>query len=184
MEKLTTKIMNSFENFLEKYDTCSKMKMVYNWQQLEREIKDILKEKEVEHSDYKLLNYYECLQCKNGLITDKDKDQVVRCECGVKYYVHNNCLFPIKEAETNSWQDGNIRKWKCGCDSVMACDSSEDRVITCGICNRKYAWDNKLKRITYISETGKGEGDTAGFEVDHALAWKMAVEAKERLGIK
>lgn len=66
----------------------------------------------------------------------------------------------------------------------MACESSEDRVITCGICYRKYAWDSKLKRMTYISETGKGEGDTSGFEVDHALAWKMAVEAKERLGIK
>jgi hypothetical protein len=185
MEKLA-QIMNEIREYLHTFEELKdKSCIIEPWIELEDNIKNILEEKEekkVEYNNYKLINYHECLQCKNGLITDKDKDQVVRCECGVKYYVHNNCLFPIKEAETNSWQDGNIRKWKCGCDSVMACDSSEDRVITCGICNRKYAWDNKLKRITYISETGKGEGDTSGFEVDHA--WKIAVEAKERLGIK
>lgn len=180
MEKLTIKIMNSLEKFLEAYDTCSKSEVIYNWSALKKEIEKVLKE----NSDYKLFNYYECPQCKNGLITDRDKDQVVRCECGAKYYVHNNCITPIKEAETNSWQDGNIRKWKCGCDGLMACESSEDRVVTCGICNRRYAWDSKLKRITYISETGRGEGDTSEFWIDPALAWKMAVEAKEQLGIK
>lgn len=161
MEKLTTKIMNSFEKFLEAYDTSSKSEVIYHWQRLEREIKSILEEKE-EKNDYKLFNYYECPQCKNGLITDKDKDQVIRCECGAKYYVYNNCLTPIKEAEVNSWQDGNVRKWKCGCDGLMAWDSSEDKVIT----NRKYAWDDKLKRMTHISET---RGQRASFAIDDAI---------------
>lgn len=167
MEKLTTKIMNSFENFLEAYDTCSKIEMVYNWQRLEREIENILEDVE---ADRKVLTGtgYMCQHCKEDLGVKEVKEQIIKCDCGVKYYM-NECgiLTPIKEAEINSWQDGNIRKWKCGCDSIMACDSSEDRVITCGICNRKYAWDNKLKRMTYISET---RGQRASFAIDDARA--------------
>ena len=176
--------MNSFENFLEVYDTCSKIEMVYNWQRLEREIENILEDVE---ADRKVLTGtgYMCQHCKEDLGVKEVKEQIIKCGCGVKYYMSvGGILTPIKEAETNSWQDGNIRKWKCGCDGLLACETGSDSVITCLKCHRKYAWDNKLKRITYISETGRGEGDTSGFEVDHALAWKIAVEAKDRLGIK
>lgn len=170
MEKLT-QIMNEIREYLHTFEELKdKSCIIESWIELEDNIKNILEEKEekkVEYNNYKLINYHECLQCKNGLITDKDKDQVIRCECGVKYYVHNNCIIPIKEAEVNSWQDGNIRKWKCGCDSLMACESSEDRVITCGICNRKYAWDSKMKRMTHISET---RGQRASFAIDDARA--------------
>lgn len=184
MEKLTIKIMNSFEDFLEAYDTCSKSEVIYNWSALKKEIEKILEDVE---ADRKVLTGtgYICPQCKEDLGVKKITEQIIKCDCGVKYYMDEcGILIPVTETETNSWQDGNIRKWKCGCDSVMACESSEDRVITCGICYRKYAWDSKMKRMTYISETGRGEGDTSGFEVDHALAWKIAVEAKDRLGIK
>lgn len=161
MEKLT-QIMNEIREYLHTFEELKdKSCIIESWIELEDNIKNILEEKE-EKNDYKLFNYYECPQCKNGLITDKDKDQVVRCECGAKYYVYNNCLTPIKEAEVNSWQELNIRKWKCGCDSVMACDSSEDGVIT----NRKYAWDDKLKRMTHISET---RGQRASFAIDDAI---------------
>ena len=159
MEKLTTKIMNSFEKFLEAYDTCSKSEVIYNWSALKKEIEKVLEEKE-EKNDYKLFNYYECPQCKNGLIADRDKEQVIRCECGVKYYVYNNCITPIKEAETNSWQDGDIRKWKCGCDSVMACETGSDSVITCLKCHKKYAWDDKLKRLTQVTDVWLDKTDT------------------------
>ena len=165
MEKLATKIMNSFENFLEAYDTCSKSEVIYNWSALKKEIEKILEEKE-EKNDYKLFNYYECPQCKNGLITDRDKDQVVRCECGMKYYVYNNYFTPIREAEINSWQDGNIRKWKCGCDGLMACETGSDSVITCLKCHKKYTWNDKLKRMTHISET---RGQRASFAIDDAI---------------
>lgn len=47
----------------------------------------------------------------------------------------------------------------------MECKVGSDSVITCLRCYRKYVWDDKLKRVTYISETGRGEGDTSEFEI-------------------
>lgn len=184
MEKLTTKIMNSFEKFLEAYDTCSKNEVIYNWSVLKKEIEKILEDVE---ADRKVLTStgYMCQHCKEDLGVKEVKEQIIKCGCGVKYYMSvGGILTPIKEAETNSWQDGNIRKWKCGCDGLMTCETGSDSVITCLKCYRKYAWDDKLKRMTYISETGTGESDTSEFGIDPALVWKMTVEAKEQLGIK
>lgn len=172
MEKLT-QIMNEIREYLHTFEELKdKSCIIESWIELEDNIKNILEEKEekeVEHSDYKLFNYYECPQCKNGLITDKDKDQVVRCECGVKYYVHNNCFTPIKEAEVNSWQDGNIRKWKCSCDGLLACETGSDSVITCLKCHRRYAWDSKMKRMTYISEIKRGQRASFAIDADRAV---------------
>jgi len=166
MEKLT-QIMNSFENFLEKYDTCSKKKMVYNWQQLEREIKDILEEKENKTNN--LTFYYMCSQCKGDLIAKEIKEQIIKCDCGVKYHMSDGgILTPIKEVETNSWQDGNIRKWKCGCDGLMTCETGSDSVITCLKCHKKYAWDDKLKRMTHISEV-KEQRESFAIDMDQAI---------------
>ena len=72
--------MDSFEIFLEVYDTCSKSEVIYNWQQLERKIKDILGEKENKEDN---LNYYICPYCKGNLCIKEITEQVIKCGCGV-----------------------------------------------------------------------------------------------------
>ena len=95
----TTKIMNSFENFLEAYDTCSKMEMVYNWRLLEREIKDILKDVE---ANRKVLTGtgYVCPQYKEDLTVEEVKEKIIKCGCGDKYHMSDGgILTPIKEVD-------------------------------------------------------------------------------------
>lgn len=107
MEKLTTKIMDSFEKFLEAYDTCSKSEVIYNWSALKKEIEKILEDTE---ADRKVLTGtgYMCQYCKEDLGVKEVTEQIIKCGCGVKYHMSDGgILTPIKEAETNSWQDGN-----------------------------------------------------------------------------
>lgn len=88
MEKLA-QIMNSFEKFLEAYDTCSKSEVIYNWSALKKEIEKILEE-----------NDNVCLQ--------EIKEQIIKNDCGVKYHIsEGGVLTPIKEVDIDSWQDGN-----------------------------------------------------------------------------
>jgi uncharacterized protein YbaR (Trm112 family) len=159
MEKLTTKIMNSFENFLEKYDTCSKMKMVYNWQQLEREIKDILEDVE---ADRKVLTGtgYICPHCKEDLGVNEITEQIIKCDCGCRYYMdYLGRITSIIEKDYDSWGDNGERRWRCGCEALLGC-ANRDHVITCGDCGQKYHWDDKIKRLTQVTDVWLDKTDT------------------------
>lgn len=185
MEKLTTKIMNSFENFLEEYDTCSKIEMVYNWQRLEREIKSILEDVE---ADRKVLTGtgYMCPQCKEDLGVKEVKEQIIKCNCGCSYYMdYLGRIISVIEKEYDNWGDIGERRWKCGCGALLGC-SNRDQIITCGDCQQRYRWDEKLERLTRVNDVKRTDVmwlDSTDTFIDPVKVYELDKKFKSQFNI-